>query len=131
MNVPEEALAPAVNTFRRTMYEHNILTSLAPTHHSMKAALEAAAPVIQAAAVQDYIERKEIPKFKIEFTNQPMFDRVIREAKAQAIREAAEVWGKDTWQDVWAGDDVDDDVTAVQSTVRWLQARADALEANE
>lgn len=50
--------------------------------------------------------------------------RIKAEAAATALEEAAEVWGDTTWQDTWATDDVDDDVSAVQSTVRWLLARA-------
>lgn len=59
------------------------------------------------------------------------FDRWLaahdRAVRAEALREAADDWGDTTWNDVWMADGVEDDVSAVQSTVRWLRARADAL----
>lgn len=51
-----------------------------------------------------------------------------RAVKAEALREAADDWGDIIWQDVWADDGVEDDVSAVQSTVKWLYARADEME---
>ena len=50
---------------------------------------------------------------------------------AQALRDAAEDFGDDTWESVWAAADVDDDVSAVQATVAWLRTVADDLEAGK
>ena len=56
------------------------------------------------------------------------FAAAIRAVKAEALREAAYDWGDATWQEQWLADGVEDDVSAVQSTVKWLNARADQIE---
>lgn len=56
-----------------------------------------------------------------------MLAALIREAQAEALEAAAEVWGDGEWSDVWAADEVECDVTATQSTVRWIQARAKSI----
>lgn len=55
-------------------------------------------------------------------------DDLWAEAKAEALREAADEWGAGEWQEAWLADAVEDDVSAVRSTVTWLRARADALQ---
>lgn len=55
------------------------------------------------------------------------FDAWLDSVKAETLREAAQVWGDSTWSDTWFADGVDDDVSAVQSTVRWLRERADEV----
>lgn len=40
------------------------------------------------SAVVDYVNRKEVARVKVEFTNQPFFDGVLRAAKAEALEEA-------------------------------------------
>lgn len=51
----------------------------------------------------------------------------LNEVRAAAIEDAAEVFGAGDWNDAWMADAVDDDVTAVQSTVKWFQARAKGI----
>lgn len=54
--------------------------------------------------------------------------RPEHEVKAEALTEAAEVWGDQTWSDAFMTDQVDDDISAVQSTTKWLRDRATQLE---
>lgn len=51
---------------------------------------------------------------------------IAAQAKAEALREAAEVFGAGEWVDEFMA--VTDDVSAVQATVKWLRARAATLE---
>lgn len=57
MKAPHLTLAPAVNTFRRSMQEFGISTSLAPVRESMKEALDASADAIAAQALREIAER--------------------------------------------------------------------------
>lgn len=50
-----------------------------------------------------------------------------RAVRAETLSEAAEVWGEGQWQEQWSADHVEDDVSAVRSTVRWLRERAEAV----
>lgn len=47
---------------------------------------------------------------------------------AQALREAAREFAEGEWSEAWGTDGVCDDVSAVQSTERWLNRRADRIE---
>lgn len=47
---------------------------------------------------------------------------------AKALREAAEKFAAGDWADAWLTDGVDDDVSAVRSTNRWFNDRADRIE---
>lgn len=51
-----------------------------------------------------------------------------REGQAEALRQAAYEFAEGAWQDQWSADEVECDVTAVQSTYRWFAAKADQIE---
>lgn len=54
-----------------------------------------------------------------------------REGQAEALRQAAYEFAEGAWRDQWSADEVECDVTAVQSTYRWFAAKADQIENGE
>lgn len=58
----------------------------------------------------------------------PIIAAEVRKAQADALREAAHEFAEGAWADQWGADRVDDDVSAVQSTERWFNARANDIE---
>lgn len=50
---------------------------------------------------------------------------------ARALRDAAEDFATGAWHDAWMTDRVDDDVSAVRSTDKWLRHRADRIDPTE
>lgn len=54
--------------------------------------------------------------------------KAIRARDAEVLREAAEDFANGGWNDAWMTDPVDDDVSAVLSTEKWLLRRAEAIE---
>lgn len=58
-------------------------------------------------------------------------DMAAREQRAEALRDAAQDFAEGAWADQWLADGVHDDVSAVQSTERWLLARATRLTSND
>jgi len=68
----------------------------------------------------------------------PIVARLLADARAEALRDAAEEFATGAWQDAWATAGVHDDVSAVRATEAWFLARADreattraALDADE
>lgn len=52
---------------------------------------------------------------------------LVARAKAEALREAAEVWAEGAWSDAFAASHVVDDISAVQAMEWWLIARAEGV----
>lgn len=73
------------------------------------------------------IARNEVPGVTLAADREP---DGLRAAQAAALREAAEDFATGAWADAWGADGVEDDISAVRSTERWLLARADALAAH-
>lgn len=48
--------------------------------------------------------------------------------KAEALRDAADEFARGAWVAQWGADQVDDDISAVDSTGRWFRQRADTIE---
>lgn len=55
---------------------------------------------LQSDAVADHIARQHLPTVQVEFTNQPEFDRVIREAQADALMALADKM-RDRFTAIW------------------------------
>lgn len=53
---------------------------------------------------------------------------IVERAQAEALREAARVFAEGAWADAFMRGEVEDDVSAVQATDRWLNRRADRIE---
>lgn len=58
----------------------------------------------------------------------PIVEQAVKRGQAEALRDAAYEFADGAWSDQWIADDVCDDVSAVQSTERWFNARADTIE---
>lgn len=76
----------------------------------------------------DYFSRASIETHESQMGREAQARCGIAKIKADALREAAYEFAEGPWQDQWAADRVDDDVTAVQSTHKWFQEKADRIE---
>ena len=56
-----------------------------------------------------------------------VLEAVYGDIQAEALREVAEEWAEGAWSEEFILAGVVDDVTAVQATAVWLNARADRL----
>lgn len=78
--------------------------------------------------VREQYTREQPPQIGTVAERHTEFDRFLANIKADALREVAYEFAAGPWQDQFAADGVDDDVSAVQSTYKWFQEKADRIE---
>lgn len=92
------ALEVVIAKARRIATESDQGDSFGPISDALTVAPHAALDVVIAdarqAAVLDYVRTKEVAKVKVEFTNQPIFDQVIADARREGGIQALDALEK-------------------------------------